>query len=155
MVGRRLFQHLQQRVCAGAVQLVGAVKNHRPPLGGKRGVKHLAAHLAHPVDLDLARGPFAPHLAALGRPAGQHGLGLRPALGVQPVGRQAPGGKARAAARLAAQQHTMRKPPCAQGGLQVLFQFGVSRQPIQHHSFSNRSTLVTNTVAPPTVTCRG
>ena len=29
------------------------------------------------------------------------------------------------------------------------------RQPVQHHSFSNRSTLVTNTVAPPTVTCRG
>ena len=39
--------------------------------------------------------------------------------------------------------------------LQMLLHGLIAGQAVQHHSFSNRSTLVTNTVAPPTVTSMG
>src|SRR5699024_4154910 len=78
------------------------------------------------------------------------------------VRRQAAGSKTRPAAGLAHQQNAVGQPAGPQGGAQVLFQGVVAGQAGQHpgglfgtHSFSNRSTLVTKTVAPPTVTSMG
>ena len=66
-------------------------------------------------------------------------------------------GKARACACLAAKQDTMRKPPGRKRGREAFLECFISEQGIQrsHYSFSKRSTLVTNTVAPPTVTSSG
>ena len=66
-------------------------------------------------------------------------------------------GKARACACLATKQDTMRKPPGRKRGREAFLECFISEQGIQrsHYSFSKRSTLVTNTVAPPTVTSSG
>ena len=64
-------------------------------------------------------------------------------------------GKARAAALFAAQKQAVGQLAAGQRRLQMLLHGLIAGQAVQHHSFSNRSTLVTNTVAPPTVTSMG
>ena len=152
---RGLFQHLQQGVGTGGVESLGAVEDHHPAGALQGGGKDLPAHLADAVDADLPCGPFSPHLDAVLGAAFHHQPGAVPAVGPEVVGGQTPGRKAGAGPLLPCQKDTMRKPPCCQGGFDSLYRRAVARHPVQHHSFSNRSTLVTKTVAPPTVTCRG
>ena len=80
-----------------------------------------------------------------------------PPFGIKVIRGQAARGKARACACLAAKQDTMRKPPGRKRGREAFLECFISEQGIQrsHYSFSKRSTLVTNTVAPPTVTSSG
>ena len=59
---------------------------------------------------------------------------------------------AAAAALFPAQQDAVAECFFGHGLLQISFQQGIACQMFQHHSFSKRSTLVTKTVAPPTVT---
>ena len=112
-------------------------------------------HFPHPLDGDLAAGTLPLQHKTLGVLLFEDGLGVGTALGVEVVGGQTPGGKPGAAARLADEQHRMRQPAGAQRGAQLGFEGGIAGQTVQHHSFSNRSTLVTMTVAPPTVTSMG
>ena len=110
------------------------------------------AHLIHQIAAGLALGA---QLDALGGPAFHHLGGAGAPLGVEPVRRKAPGGKAGPAALFGAEKQAVGQPPRAQGGPQAFLEFLVSGDLLQHQTFSNRSTLVTKMVAPPTVTCSG
>ena len=118
-------------------------------------MEHLFPHLADALNADLPGSALAPHLQAFGGLPRQHRFGGGAALGVEIIGRQAPGGKARAAALFAAQKQAVGQLAAGQRRLQMLLHGLIAGQAVQHHSFSNRSTLVTNTVAPPTVTSMG
>ena len=135
--------------------MVRAVEDDHPSRGGEGRLIDEAAHLAGLAHQDLAPLALAPHLDALAAAPGQHRLGGVAPFGEEEIGREAPGGKARAAALLGAQKHTIGKPPCLQGGLNAVFKGFVAPDAAEHHSFSKRSTLVTKMVAPPTVTCSG
>ena len=55
----------------------------------------------------------------------------------------------------AAQKNGMRQPPRREGGAEGCLERLIAAEPLEHQTFSNRSTLVTKMVAPPTVTSSG
>ena len=154
---RRLLQHLQQGVGTGAVQLVRAFDVHGASPSGERGVEYLPPHLAHTVHADIPGNAFARQQQVFRALTRQNLSGGGAAVWVKVIRGQAARGKARACACLAAKQDTMRKPPGRKRGREAFLECFISEQGIQrsHYSFSKRSTLVTNTVAPPTVTSSG